>query len=560
MSEIRMVDYLKKSYIDYAVSVIVGRALPDVRDGLKPVQRRGIYAMHDLGIYNNKPYKKSARVVGEVLGKYHPHGDTSAYEALVRMAQKFSLRYPLIDGHGNFGTIDGDGAAAMRYCVVGDTLISTADGLIPIADIIKSEENTDNDINISVNSINKKVNTASKFFNCGKHPVYNVETELGYSITGTENHPLLILREKDENLEFAWKLIEDIEEGDYIVFDRNINNVESSKATEIEAMFLGGMVSEGYISSDKQLYSRVGFGNSNLEYVEDMTKCFKEIFGEAYLSIEDYSTKNNDKYREIYVNNKENRDIMIDKYNFSFGSKNKVIPSVILQSNKHIQSIFLRYLFEGDGGVSICKKTNGSGLFYSTSSRILVEQLQIILLNTYGIISLISKDREGWRLQIINENSIKIFEKEIGFAYEDKNNKLKKLAKIKTSTSIYKSTCRGEYIPYVTEYINKNKIKNKKINKGKSLASVERLKRCYDDIKKLLPEDKFNIIENIIKNDYMYLKVRNKKYMGYQNVYSIRVDSQCHSFVGNGMINHNTEMRLSKITQEMLRGINKKYS
>ena len=115
MSEIRMVDYLKKSYIDYAVSVIVGRALPDVRDGLKPVQRRGIYAMHDLGIYNNKPYKKSARVVGEVLGKYHPHGDTSAYEALVRMAQKFSLRYPLIDGHGNFGTIDGDGAAAMRY-------------------------------------------------------------------------------------------------------------------------------------------------------------------------------------------------------------------------------------------------------------------------------------------------------------------------------------------------------------------------------------------------------------------------------------------------------------
>ena len=108
-------DEMKNSYIDYAMSVIVGRALPDVRDGLKPVHRRILYGMSELGLTPDKPFKKSARIVGDVLGKYHPHGDSSVYDAMVRMAQDFSIRYTLVDGHGNFGSVDGDGAAAMRY-------------------------------------------------------------------------------------------------------------------------------------------------------------------------------------------------------------------------------------------------------------------------------------------------------------------------------------------------------------------------------------------------------------------------------------------------------------
>ena len=108
-------DEMQHSYIDYAMSVIVGRALPDVRDGLKPVHRRILFAMNELGLAHNRPYKKSARIVGEVLGKYHPHGDTAVYDSLVRMVQDFSLRYPLVDGQGNFGSVDGDNPAAMRY-------------------------------------------------------------------------------------------------------------------------------------------------------------------------------------------------------------------------------------------------------------------------------------------------------------------------------------------------------------------------------------------------------------------------------------------------------------
>src|SRR5512136_1094785 len=106
---------MQEAYLDYAMSVIVSRALPDARDGLKPVQRRILYAMYDMGIRVDSPYRKSARLVGEVLGKYHPHGDQAVYESMVRMAQDFSLRYPLIDGQGNFGSVDGDSAAAMRY-------------------------------------------------------------------------------------------------------------------------------------------------------------------------------------------------------------------------------------------------------------------------------------------------------------------------------------------------------------------------------------------------------------------------------------------------------------
>src|SRR5437870_5319281 len=112
---INIEDEMKSSYMDYAMSVIVGRALPDVRDGLKPVHRRILFGMSEMGLAPNRPTRKCAKIVGEVLGKFHPHGDASVYDSLVRMAQPFSMRYPLVDGQGNFGSVDGDPPAAMRY-------------------------------------------------------------------------------------------------------------------------------------------------------------------------------------------------------------------------------------------------------------------------------------------------------------------------------------------------------------------------------------------------------------------------------------------------------------
>ena len=127
-----LAQYAERAYLEYAVSVVKGRALPDVCDGQKPVQRRILYAMREMGLAHNSKHVKSARVVGEVLGKFHPHGDSSAYEAMVRLAQDFSMRYPLVDGQGNFGSRDGDNAAAMRY---------TETRLTPIADLLLAELN-----------------------------------------------------------------------------------------------------------------------------------------------------------------------------------------------------------------------------------------------------------------------------------------------------------------------------------------------------------------------------------------------------------------------------------
>ena len=114
-TSISLQEEMQRSYLEYAMSVIVGRALPDARDGLKPVQRRIIFAMHELGLTPDKPFRKCARVVGDVLGKYHPHGDQAVYDALVKLVQNFSTKYPTLDGHGNFGSIDNDPPAAMRY-------------------------------------------------------------------------------------------------------------------------------------------------------------------------------------------------------------------------------------------------------------------------------------------------------------------------------------------------------------------------------------------------------------------------------------------------------------
>ena len=175
-----IVEEMKESYLDYAMSVIIARALPDVRDGLKPVHRRILYVMWEDGLRHNAKFRKSATVVGSCLGRYHPHGDIAVYDAMARMAQDFSLRYPLIDGQGNWGSTE-DSQAAMRYCLVGDTSVLTNKGLIPIEKISHKKEGT---INFQILSYQGKQIKASKFFNSGKHKIIEIMTEQGYKLKG----------------------------------------------------------------------------------------------------------------------------------------------------------------------------------------------------------------------------------------------------------------------------------------------------------------------------------------------------------------------------------------
>src|SRR6266508_3650732 len=142
---------MRSSYLDYAMSVIVGRALPDARDGLKPVHRRVLYAMWVNGNRAGRPYVKCANIVGRVMGDYHPHGDTAIYDTLVRLAQPFSMRYPLVDGQGNFGSIDDDPPAAMRYCLAPGTRVATENGTARIQDLAEdAQPESDNDVDVAV--------------------------------------------------------------------------------------------------------------------------------------------------------------------------------------------------------------------------------------------------------------------------------------------------------------------------------------------------------------------------------------------------------------------------
>ncbi len=213
---------MQRSYIDYAMSVIVGRALPEVRDGLKPVHRRVLYAMFDSGFRPDRSHAKSARSVAETMGNYHPHGDASIYDTLVRMAQPWSLRYPLVDGQGNFGSPGNDPPAAMRYCVTGDALVALPQGRsVRIADIVPGvQPNSDNVIELKVVDRHGNPVVADRLFHSGDHQTYTVRTAEGHEVTGTANHPLLCLVDLAGVPTLLWKLIEEISPDDCVVLQR----------------------------------------------------------------------------------------------------------------------------------------------------------------------------------------------------------------------------------------------------------------------------------------------------------------------------------------------------
>jgi DNA gyrase subunit A len=212
---------MRSAYLDYAMSVIVGRALPDVRDGLKPVHRRVLYVMSELGLQPNRKHVKCAQIVGEVMGKYHPHGDSAIYDTLVRLAQDFSMRYPLVDGHGNFGNIDGYSAAAMRYCVTGDTRVATPAGTVRIDSLVPDvRPNSDVGLDLTVLDRLARPVHASKLFHSGDHPTLRLRTREGYELTGTHNHPVLCLVDVLGVRMLLWRLLDELREGDVVVMSR----------------------------------------------------------------------------------------------------------------------------------------------------------------------------------------------------------------------------------------------------------------------------------------------------------------------------------------------------
>ncbi|HEX5983337.1 MAG TPA: DNA gyrase subunit A, partial [Solirubrobacterales bacterium] len=400
---------MRSSYLDYAMSVIVGRALPDVRDGLKPVHRRVLYAMHDIGLQPTRSYRKCAFIVGEVMGKYHPHGDSAIYDTLVRMAQDFSLRYMLVDGQGNFGSIDDDPAAAMRYCVSGDTRVATPEGSVRIDSIVGgAEPESDSDIDLEVlDRLGRPVH-ASKFFHSGEHPTLRLRTAQGHELTGTHNHPVLCLVDMAGVPLLLWKLLEEIQPGDRVLISRTAQEAGDLDDQERQlALLAGALVSEGWVGRE-----RVGFNNVDKDFFDSVLAAYDEVVGGP---------------RYVYSREIASGSLLheLDVQNLSHfaasplgelrgAAREKVVPEFVWRSGAAFKREFLRALFTGDGSSSLLPR-KAIQISYSTYSGQLARDVQLLLLEA-GVVSRICRYEKGeYKVVVSNRRDARIFASNVGF-------------------------------------------------------------------------------------------------------------------------------------------------
>ena len=573
-----IVKEMRDSYLDYAMSVIVSRALPDVRDGLKPVHRRILYAMHEIGLNHGAKFKKSAAVVGEVLAKYHPHGDAAVYDSLARMTQDFSLRYPLIFGQGNWGSIDGDSPAAMRYCVTGDTLVPTHKGLMPIEEV--SEDGSE-DIKIKIISKDKNINEATKWFDSGEHPTIKITTNKGFALQASFNHPILIWTKNKYTgrPEFQWKIFSQIKKGDVAVLDRgddtlwpteNINlkkywptprnkkiqlKILPNELSENLSFILGALVSEGTIKENE-----IEFCNSDLALIEEFKRRWQKVFPDCRLHEFDRKPNSFGKksYKTIEIHSRYVVEFLKNIGLAPVKSLLKTVPDLVLRSPKSIIASFLQAYFEGDGSISY----SGRMIELSCVSRseTLIKQIQIALLRC-GIDSAKRFDsyKNSHKIYIRGLKNYILFKDHIGFFGKEKNKKLDEVI-----SRLNKDYSQTDFIPFIQDFTRSNLYglySKKEFAIKHNFDHYPNLEKNYSEIltavKPSLRLDLNSIYEYLLLNNYLFDRIEKIEEGGIRRVFSLKVNSECHSFVGNGFINHNTEAKMSKISDELLKDIEK---
>src|SRR5271165_5033378 len=542
---------MQRSYIDYAMSVIVGRALPEVRDGLKPVHRRVLYAMFDSGFRPDRSHAKSARSVAETMGNYHPHGDASIYDTLVRMAQPWSLRYPLVDGQGNFGSPGNDPPAAMRYCVSGDALVRLPFGQsVRIGDVVAgARPDSDNAVELKVLDRYGNPVVADRLFHSGDHLTYTVRTAEGYEVTGTANHPLLCLVDVGGVPTLLWKLIEEIRPEDYVVLQRT-PPVEVGPADwrpTMEALLLGAFISEGFVS-DK----RAGFNNLDRDYFDTVVAAYDAVVGgQRYVSCRQIASGS--MLHELDIHNLT--ALTRSRLGELTGqrSERKVVPKWLWQSPAAVKRAFLQALFEGDGSCSALPR-NSVQVSYSTRSARLAEHVQQMLLE-FGVVSKRYRHAVGeHKVVITNRAQAELFASQVGFG----GAKQEKLLGILSSMP----TCAGmdsDHVPGLAAFIRKHAGGSWADRDWLNRHNVDRIQRWQtrgaEILSHIADPDVRSIATDLTDGRFCYARVASVTNAGVQPVYSLRVDTEDHAFVTNGFVSHNTEARLTPLAMEMLREI-----
>ncbi len=541
---------IKDSFLSYAMSVIVSRALPDVRDGLKPVHRRVLYAMHDLGLQPNRPYRKSATVVGEVIGKYHPHGDAAVYDTLVRLAQDFSLRYPLVDGQGNYGSVDGDPAAAMRYCVSGDSLVRTTNGTRRIDSLAEVEPNSEADLAVEVLNRDGDPVRASKLFHSGEHPTLRLRTRQGHELVGTYNHPVLCLRDVTGVPMLLWTLLEEVEPGDHIVLSRaaNTEDTEDDEHGRRLGLLAGVFVSEGWASE-----KRAGFNNVDRAYFDAALSAYDEIVGGPRYVYE-RTLKSGRRIHELDV--QDVRALRASPLGeiVGFKSAKRRVPAFVWEGCVGLKRAFLQSLYEGDGSVALAPRKSIQ-IVYSTRSAELARDLQTLLLE-FGVVAKQARYANGEvKLYISNRRDARLFADRVGFF----GTKQEKLATALASIPEKSRAKSSDLIPYLAAYVRSDgasKYANRDWLARNNIDRTERWEQRSSVIMERIESDEVKaVIEQLVSSGYYYAEVESVEDAGVRPVYSVKVESEDHSFITNGFVSHNTEARLTRMATEMLRDI-----
>jgi len=544
---------MRSSYLDYAMSVIVGRALPDVRDGLKPVHRRVLFAMNEAGLQPNRPYAKCARIVGDVMGKYHPHGDSAIYDTLVRLAQDFSMRSPLVDGQGNFGSVDDDPAAAMRYCLSGDTRVALPLGSVPIERLAGDlEPNSERDARFTVlDRLGREVR-ASKVFHSGDHPTLRARTREGYEITGTENHPVLCLVDTLGVPMLLWKRLDELTAGDRVVISRTPRPSQGELAPDERsaAELLGAFVSEGWVSEKS-----AQFAINDLWFFKRIVEAYDEHVGNKR-SINAFRSRSGTLCHRISIGSlSELKDSFLAEL-IGQRSAEKRIPELVWSSTPAFKRAFLQALFTGDGSSSLLPRKTIQ-VSYSSYSPRLARDVQNLLLE-FGVISRLCgpADRGEYKVVITNRRDARIFARRVGFL-GTKQRKLKRQLRAIPDTS---RALSHDHVPYVAEYVRAEGANRWTERDWLRRNNVDRIERWERDggaaIRERITNDEvIHVVEPLVSGDYYYAEVASVEDAGVQPVYSIRVDTDDHSFLTDGFVSHNTEARLAPLAREMLRDL-----
>jgi DNA gyrase subunit A len=534
-------DEMESSFLEYAYSVIYSRALPDARDGLKPVQRRILYTMNDMGLRPDRGHVKSARVVGEVMGRLHPHGDGAIYDALVRLAQPWAMRLPTIDGHGNFGSPD-DPPAAMRYCLTGETRVRMADGRsIRIDELVGLPESSEADADFEVVDKDGKPVRVTKVFNSGVHPVKRLVMKSGHAVRGSHNHPILCLVRVAGVPMFQWLRLDEISPGTVVCLARNAWTTALPTAREMMlGTLLGGWVSEGFASDN-----RAGFNNTDYEYFQLVLEAYDALVGGARYVYDRLTRRTRRVIYEMDIQNLTHfRESSLAEL---IGAKaaDKRVPEVVWQGGPGLKRAFLMALFEGDGGIRQASDRSLT-VQYSTNSRDLAAELQELLLE-FGVHSNLTRYARGeYRLVISGLHNIHAFGERVGFLTA----KRRRLEQHLRDLPRYKHRLTRDFVPYVADYVREALGPGRGTGKSWLLQNnFDRMERWQADrsllVTKFKDPELLGVIAPLMDSGYRFVQVQAVEDCPPESVYSLRVDSEDHSFLAGGFVNHNTECRMA---------------